>query len=42
METDSEFLLRRSPDLDSLGELYDQADFGQALRRQAERIAGHF
>lgn len=42
METDRASLLRRSPDLDSLGDLYDQADFGQALRRQAERIAGHF
>ena len=42
METDRACLVRRSPDLDSLGDLYDQADFGQALRRQAERIAGHF
>jgi DNA polymerase-1 len=42
INTDRELLQRRSPDLDSLSDLYDQADFGQALRRQAERIAGHF
>jgi 5'-3' exonuclease len=42
MDTESGSLLRQSPDLDGLGELYDRADFGQALRRQAERIAEHF
>jgi len=42
MDTSRESVLRQSPDLDSLSDLYDQADFGQALRRQAERIAGHF
>jgi DNA polymerase-1 len=35
-------LRRAGPNLDSLNELYDQADFGQMLRRQAERIAEHF
>jgi DNA polymerase-1 len=35
-------LRRTEPDLDSLNELYDHADFGQMLRRQAERIAEHF
>jgi len=42
MDTRRDSVLRQSPDLDSLSDLYDQADFGQALRRQAERIAGHF
>jgi DNA polymerase-1 len=37
-----EDLRRSGPDLDSLNALYDQADFGQMLRRQAERIADHF
>jgi len=42
MDTRRDSVLRQSPDLDSLSDLYDQADFGQALRRQAARIAGHF
>ena len=42
MDTRRDSVLRQSPNLDSLSDLYDQADFGQALRRQAERIAGHF
>ena len=31
-------LRRQAPDLDALGEFYDRAGFGAALRRQAERI----
>ena len=31
-----------APDLAALNALYDQADFGQGLRRQADRIAEHF
>jgi 5'-3' exonuclease len=34
-----ESLLRRKPDLDALGNFYDRARFGTALRRQAERLA---
>jgi len=33
---------RQTPDLQRLNALYDQAGFGQSLRRQAERIAEHF
>ncbi|MCC7257817.1 MAG: exodeoxyribonuclease IX [Gammaproteobacteria bacterium] len=33
-------LARRTPDLEALGSLYDMAGFGEALRRQARRIAG--
>lgn len=39
LESEREDLRRRSPDLDELMRLYDHADFGQMLRRQAERIA---
>lgn len=35
-------LLRRPPALDALNGLYDEVGFGTSLRRQAERIAGHF
>jgi 5'-3' exonuclease len=35
-------LVRRPPDLSALNAIYDEAQFGQALRRQAERIAAHF
>ncbi|MGI9290611.1 MAG: 5'-3' exonuclease [Gammaproteobacteria bacterium] len=35
-------LRRDAPDLGSLNDLYDRADFGLMLRRQAERIAEHF
>ncbi len=34
-----ETLSRRKPDLEALGNFYDQAKFGTALRRQAERLA---
>jgi 5'-3' exonuclease len=33
-------LARRRPDLAGLGALYDTAGFGEALRRQARRLAG--
>ena len=33
---------RSAPDIDSLHELYDAADFGPVLRRQAERIKAQF
>jgi 5'-3' exonuclease len=33
-------LVRRRPDLEGLGALYDVAGFGESLRRQARRIAG--
>jgi 5'-3' exonuclease len=39
IEVTAESLVRRAPDLEALGALYDQARFGQALRRQAERLA---
>ena len=42
LETDRKALQRRSPDLQQLNQIYDDAGFGQALRRQAERIAAHF
>jgi DNA polymerase-1 len=42
MESRREHLTRTAPDIDALNELYDHADFGQALRRQAQRIADHF
>ena len=42
MEHEPDYLRRAEPDLDSLNDLYDRADFGQMLRRQAERIAAHF
>ena len=35
----AESLVRRTPNLEALGALYDQARFGQALRKQAERLA---
>lgn len=41
VEADERTLLRRRPDLDALGALYDQAGFGAALRRQAERLQAH-
>jgi hypothetical protein len=40
-DAEREHLKRTSPDMESLNALYDQADFGQMLRRQAERIAAH-
>ena len=39
IDVTAESLTRRAPDLDALGAFYDQARFGQALRRQAERLA---
>jgi DNA polymerase-1 len=38
---DSTTLRRVSPDLERLHELFDEADFGLTLRRQADRIAAH-
>lgn len=38
----ADHLRRARPNLDGLNDLYDRADFGQMLRRQAERIAAHF
>jgi len=40
-DSEREHLKRTLPDLELLNALYDQADFGQILRRQAERIAAH-
>jgi len=42
LASDRDVLLRRPPDLSALNAIYDEAQFGQALRRQAERIAAHF
>jgi 5'-3' exonuclease len=42
VESHRDSLRRLSPDLESLESLYDRADFGHALRRQAQRIAAHF
>ncbi len=39
LEVSAESIARRAPDLAALGAFYDQARFGQALRRQAERLA---
>ena len=39
IQSEREQLLRRKPDMDEIARLYDQADFGHTLRRQAERIA---
>jgi DNA polymerase-1 len=43
IDRDSEHthLKRTPPNLESLNALYDKADFGQMLRRQAERIIAH-
>jgi hypothetical protein len=41
LEFSLEALRRRKPDLDRLGAFYDRQRFGAALRRQAERLAGH-
>ena len=42
VNTSTVVLKRRAPDLGTLNHLYDQAGFGTALRRQAERIADQF
>lgn len=39
LDISAESLLRRKPDLPGLETFYDQAKFGAALRRQAERLA---
>jgi 5'-3' exonuclease len=39
LEVTAASIARRAPDLGALGAFYDQARFGQALRRQAERLA---
>ncbi|MEX1994710.1 MAG: 5'-3' exonuclease H3TH domain-containing protein [Steroidobacteraceae bacterium] len=39
LEVSAASIARRAPDLGALGAFYDQARFGQALRKQAERIA---
>jgi len=41
IEFSLETLRRRKPDLPALGVFYDRQKFGPALRRQAERLAGH-
>jgi DNA polymerase-1 len=41
LEFSLETLRRRKPDLAALGIFYDRHRFGQALRRQAERLAQH-
>ena len=41
LEFSLEALRRRKPDLPALGAFYDRQKFGPALRRQAERLAGH-
>ncbi|HHQ13674.1 MAG TPA: hypothetical protein ENK16_01485 [Chromatiales bacterium] len=42
MNASEQSIARRSPAMDDLNELYDEAGFGPSLRRQAERIAGHW
>jgi DNA polymerase-1 len=42
VETTRQTLTRKPPDLGHLNHLYDAADFGSSLRRQAERIADQF
>jgi DNA polymerase-1 len=39
LEVTAEALERRKPDVRGLGDFYDRAKFGAALRRQAERLA---
>jgi len=39
LEISIETLSRRKPDLEALGAFYDRQKFGEALRRQAERLA---
>ena len=41
LEFSLDSLRRRKPDLEALGAFYDRQKFGAALRRQAERLAGH-
>lgn len=42
VESQRDKLKRMTPDLEELGRLYDRADFGLSLRRQADRIAARF
>jgi DNA polymerase-1 len=42
MDVEPESVMRAAPDMDTLNDLYDQADFGQSVRRQADRIAAQF
>ena len=42
IEATESALARRTPDMAQLMAIYDEAGFGQGLRRQAERIAGEF
>jgi len=42
VNTSTKVLKRRRPDLGTLTHLYNQAGFGSALRRQADRIADQF
>jgi len=41
LDAEREALKRTSPDVDALHALFDRADFGTTLRRQADRIAAH-
>jgi 5'-3' exonuclease len=42
VQADPAAVTRAAPNLASLNELYDQADFGPGIRRQADRIAEQF
>ena len=42
VEADPDAVSRDAPDLDELNTLYDEANFGQTLRRQADRVAERF
>ena len=42
VRTTKKTIARRSPDLDVLYSLYDEAGFGSSLRRQAQRLADAF
>jgi 5'-3' exonuclease len=42
VDTSKKSITRSPPDLDALNSLYDQAGFGNSLRRQAERIVNDF
>ncbi len=41
VDSDRDLLRRSAPDMDKLHALFDKADFGTSLRRQADRIASH-
>jgi DNA polymerase-1 len=42
MDAEPDSVKRAAPDMDILSELYDAANFGATVRRQADRIAGQF